>query len=430
MSNKLRPGPGVRKATLNTIPNPSSPTLRVPIIVAAALFLLFARPASAQERADSTRRSDDRLETSFKIYPSPIWGKTAGFSAGVGYEIDNLFYRDSRILATAKPGQHLGRYTLTYFAGDAFKAPLYGLANVYYETTGHQWYYGLGPASSRDDQVAVEKHMVEAEIRGGVQPFDRRFFIQPVAKFVRLDVEGFKPERDGAVSRLSPESLENLLLSTDRLFEGMGYGVAAGIDLRDDPILSTKGLHLQGFATRYDFSEPDGLAYDQFGAFAHAFLPFRDNTLAVRAVMQLTRNEGDVDIPFFLLPSLHGRMLPGYSWDRFFGNDLLALQLEYMVPVFNVRNWAALDALLSVGAANVYDDLFDQFKPALTFDRELDSDRDSYPLRPSAAIGLQIKSFSRHDFNLRVLLGWGTEGVRVVRFGFVQDLRDIELSYR
>ena len=400
------------------------------ILLAAAVLLPIARPAAAQESADTTQRSVDRLETSWKIYPSPIWGKTAGFAAGVGYEIDNLFFPDSRILATAKPGQFLGRYTLTYFVADAFKSPVYGLANVYYETTGHQWYYGLGPGSSRDDLVAVERHMVEAEIRAGVQPFDRRFFVQPVAKFVRHDVENFELERKGAVGRLSPESLENLVLSTDRVFKGIGFGVAAGIDLRDNPIRSTKGLYLQGFATRYDFSEPSGLAYDQFGASAHAFLPFRDNTLAVRAVVELTRNEGDVDIPFFLLPSLHGRMLPGYSWNRFFGNDLFALQFEYVVPVFDVLNWAALDALLSVGAASVYDDLFDQFKPALTFDRELEPGRETYPLRPSAAIGFQIESLSRHDFNLRVLLGWGSEGVRAVRFGFVQDLRDIELSYR
>ncbi|MEX0747438.1 MAG: hypothetical protein WD275_05505 [Rhodothermales bacterium] len=400
------------------------------ILLAATAVLTLALPASAQEKSDSTRRSENRIETAFKIYPSPIWGKTAGFAAGVGYEIDNLFFPDSRILATAVPGQHLGRYTLTYFAADAFKSPVYGLANLYYETTGHQWYYGLGPASSRDDLVAVEKHMVEAEVRAGVQPFDRRFFVQPVAKYVRHDVEGFKSERSGAVGRLSAESLENLVLSTERVFEGMGYGVAAGIDLRDNPIRSTKGLYLQGFATRYDFSEPSGLLYGQFGASAHAFLPFRDNTFAIRAVMLLTRNEGEVDIPFFLLPSLHGRMLPGYSWDRFFANDLFALQLEYVVPVFDVFNWAALDAIISAGAAGVYDDLFDQFKPALSFDRELEPGRETYPLRPSAAIGFQIDSFSRHDFNLRVLLGWGTEGVRVVRFGFVQDLRDIELSYR
>lgn len=404
--------------------------LRVRILLAAAVLLPLAGSVSAQESADTTRRSDDRLETEFKIYPSPIWGKTAGFSAGVGYEIDNLFFPDSRILATAKPGQYLGRYTLTYFAADAFKSPVYGLANLYYETTGHQWYYGLGPSSSRDDLVAVEKNMVEVEIRAGVQPFDRKFFIQPVAQFVRYDVKDFQSERNGALARLSPESLENLVISTNRVFEGMGYGLAAGVDLLDNPVRPKQGLYLQGFATRYDFSEPSGLAYDQFGAFAHAFLPFRDNTVAFRAVMQITRNEGDVDIPFFLLPSLHGRLLPGYSWNRFFGNDLFALQVEYAVPVFDVLNWAALDALISLGAANVYDDLFQQFKPAVAFDRDLGRSRDTYPLRPSAAIGFRIESFSRHDFNLRVLLGWGTEGVRLVRFGFVQDLRDIELNSR
>ena len=400
-------------------------------------FLLFGvAPALADTYADTSRSENQRIETQFKVYPSPIWGRTAGFAAGVGYEIENLMLPGSRLLATAKPGQFLGRYTLTYFAADPFKAPVYGLANVYYETTGHQWYYGVGPASARGAQMIIEKHMVEAEVRLGLQPLNRRVFVQPVVKYLRHDVDGFKAYDTGATSKLSPESLSNLLSSAGMLpnstdfYEGFGYGLAAGIDLRDNPIRTGKGLLVQGFANRYDFGGVPEPAYDQYGVSAYAYVPVGTNTLALRVNTQLTSNRGEGDIPFFLLPSLHGRMLPGYSWDRFFGMDLLAVNLEYIVPLFDLYRWVAMDALVSVGAANVYDDISEQFEPSVSFDKRLEPNQETYPLRPSAAVGFQVESFTRFDLDIRVLLGWGTEGMRLVKFGFVQDLRDIELNSR
>ena len=414
-------------------------TLKTLLILAHSVLLLLAFSvglARAGTQADTTDSEDFGIETQFKVYPSPIWGRTAGFAAGVGYEVQNLMIPESRLLATAKPGQFLGRYTLTYFAADPFKAPLYGLANVYYETTGHQWYYGLGPASARSAQMAVEKHMVEAEARLGFQLLNRRIFAQPVVKYLRHDVDGFEAYDKGATAKLSAESLSNLLSaagmapnSTD-FYEGFGYGLSAGVDLRDNPIRTRKGLLVQGFANRYDFGGTPELAYDQYGLSAYAFAPVGLNTLALRVNTQLTSDQGGAVIPFFLLPSLHGRMLPGYSWDRFFGMDLFAVNVEYIVPLFDLYRWVAMDALLSLGAANVYDDISEQFEPAVSFDKRLEPGREKYPLRPSAAAGFQVESFTRFDLDIRVLVGWGTEGIRLVKFGFVQDLRDIELNSR
>ena len=384
-------------------------------------------------RDDSTEAHE--FDTSFKIYPSPIWSRTAGFSAGVGFEMDNLLMPGGRFLATVKPGQHLGRYTATYFAKDAFLDPLYGLANVYFETTGHQWFYGLGPASSPDNKVAVEKQMLEAEVRLGVQPFGRRLQIQPMIKYIHHRSVRFEDWDEGAVDRLDPESRENLLFSTGvggapETQEGIAYGAMAGIDLRDRAVRPRRGILLQVTAQRFDFSSPAGLAYDQVGIYGYGFVPVRSGTLGLRAVTLLTDQRSAVTIPFYLLPSLHGRILPGYSWDRFFGPDLFAMTLEYQLPLFNIFDVAALDWLFSVGAGNVYDDLFDQFDADLTFEDRIERGASSIPLRPSISTGFDFFTFDRRGFDVRVLLGWGTEGIRLVKFEFIHDLRDIELSKR
>lgn len=404
---------------------------RLPFLIAALVFLAGAAVA---QPADSTADQHE-FDTSFKFYPSPVWSRTAGFSAGVGFEMENLLMPGGRFLATAKPGQYLGRYTATYFAKDAFADRLYGIANVYYETTGHQWFYGLGPASSPDTKIAVEKDMLEAEVRLGFQPLGRRIQLQPLIKYIRHQSVGFKNWDEEAIARLDTESFENLRFSTgfgeaQAVQEGLAYGVMSGIDLRDQPVRPRRGLLLQGIAQRFDFSQPSGLQYDQYEFYVYGFVPFRAGTLALRAVTRLTDQRSDVTIPFYLLPSLHGRILPGYSWDRFFGPDLLAFTFEYKMPLFNVFNWAAMDALLSAGAGNVYDDLFDQFEADITFKDELKPGQDSYPMRPSISAGFDLFTLEPGGFDVRVLLGWGTEGIRLVKFGFVHDLREVELSKR
>lgn len=419
--------------------------LSVRVAVLTVLLLLGGSRAAAQPVESSTTSSRDvvrgdsteahEFDTSFKIYPSPIWSRTAGFSAGVGFEMENLLMPGGRFLATVKPGQHLGRYTATYFAKDAFLDPLYGLVNVYFETTGHQWFYGLGPASSPDNKVAIEKQMLEAEVRLGAQPFGRRVQIQPMIKYIRHRSVRFEDWDEGAVDRLDPESVENLRFSTGEgaapeTQEGIAYGMMAGIDLRDRSVRPRRGILLQATAQRFDFSSPEGLAYDQVGIYGYGFVPLGSGTLGLRAVTQLTDQRSSVTIPFYLLPSLHGRILPGYSWDRFFGPDLFAMTLEYQLPLFNLFDVAALDWLFSFGAGNVYEDLFDQFDADLTFEDNIEHGASSYPLRPSISTGFDFFTFDRTGFDVRILLGWGTEGIRLVKFEFIHDLRDIELSKR
>lgn len=389
------------------------------------LLMLVPAAAPAQVPEDAPDRSSE-VETTFRFYPAPLWSRTSGFAAGVGYEIENFPFRNTSLQATAIPGQHLGRYALSYFVGDAYEDIAYGAANLYYEATGRQWYYGMHATSSADDEIAFEKEMVEAELRLGLRPLGGRLLIQPMAAYVRHQVHGFEAFSEGAVERLSPLSTIYLFYSAGErgapdVQEGGRFGIAAAVDLRDRPARPRSGLLVQGSAQRFRSPESN-VKFDFFRADVNAFVPVGDNVIAVRLVGMNVNHLTRTRIPFYVHPRLDSHLLPGYSRDRFHGNDLLVVTAEYAMPLFQIPDFAALDALVSLGAGNVYFDLFREFKPAITFDEEVRSS-DEYPLRPSAAIGFNLQGYDVGGWEMRVLLGWGTEGVQLVRFGFVQDVR-------
>lgn len=406
------------------------------LLVQAVLILSAAAAttgtAYAQtDRPDSVASEDEppALETSFRVYPTPLWTRSTGFAAGIRYAVRNIVLPHDRVLVIAKPGQHLGRYSATYFAGDPNRHALYGLVSGYYEDGGRRWYFGIGPSSSVNNRMAVEKTRLDVEVRLGLQPFDRRAFVQPVWSYQRHDVRDYASWNQGAFVRLDGPSQERLTAAvTGAPLETNVYGLDAGIDLREGPGRRHRGALLQASARRHTFPQSGRDAFDRYEVGAHLWIAFDQQRLSLRALTRLS--DAPLTVPFYLLPILDDRLLPGYAWYRFVGNDLVAFTLEYAVPIFQFFEYAAMDAVLSAGAASVYDDISEQFESSISFEKTVTADRTAYPLRPSAAIGFELESFTEDGWSTRVLLGWSPEGIRLVRFGFVHDLQSVQRNRR
>ncbi len=406
------------------------------ILPGGLFFILLLLPAELAAQDTSADAADvHQVETSFLFYPAPIWSRTTGFSAGAGYEIENFPIPNSSLQATVKPGQHMGRYALTYALGSPYDDLIYLVPDLYYETTGRHWYYGMHTTSSRDDEVAVEKEMVKAELRLGIQPFGGMLRLQPSAAYVRHHVHGYETFSPGAVQRLSPLSQLYLFYAAGetsdapRYQEGLTVGLSGALDFRDRPARPRRGLLLEASAHRSEFRATPNIAFDRFEAYAYGYIPVRDNTFAVRVVAMNVNHKSKAPIPFYMHPTLDDRLLPGYSRNRFYGNDLLALTAEYGVTLFQMVGFAAMDALLSAGVGNVYLDMFREFEPAISFDEDPGAGP-RYPLRPSVAAGFNLQGYDTDGWSMRVLLGWGVEGVRLVRFAFVHDMRRAEIQTR
>lgn len=406
------------------------------ILLRGLLLVLFVLPSELAAQGTSADPDEGHgVDTSFMLYPAPLWSRTTGFSAGIGYEIENFLIPNSSLRATAKPGQHMGRYALTYALGNPYDDLIYLVPDLYYETAGRHWYYGMHTTSSKDDEVAVEKEMVKAELRLGIQPFRGMLRLQPSAAYIRHHVHGYESFASGAVQRLDPLSQQYLFYAAGETAdapeyqEGLAIGISGALDFRDHAARPRRGLLLQASAHRSEFRAAPNIAFDRFEASAYGYIPLRDHTLAVRVVAMNVNHKSKAIIPFYMHPTLDDRLLPGYSRNRFYGNDLLALTAEYGLTLFQVSGFAAMDALLSAGVGNVYFDMFREFEPVISLDEDPGAGP-RYPLRPSVAAGFNLQGYDTDGWSMRVLLGWGVEGVRLVRFAFVHDIRRVEVQTR
>src|SRR5690606_5474804 len=128
-----------------------------PTLIVALLLALAAshQVAAAQVELGESYVADqpDRIDSGFILYPAPLSSRTAGFAAGIGYEIRNFPFPRAEIRALAVPGQHLGRYALGLSVGNAYTDALSAWTAVYYEATGRQWYYGMNTTDRKSTRL-------------------------------------------------------------------------------------------------------------------------------------------------------------------------------------------------------------------------------------------------------------------------------------
>ena len=378
-----------------------------------------------------TSRPD--VQVGFAFYPTGLWSPTPGFGVGVGLKATHLLFPQSELLVAAFPAQHSGIYTASFYTSDPYAAPAYGLLSVRYETTGRQWFYGLGPASDSGNQIAVKQENVELEGRFGVYLKGRQILIQPLLRWRYTLSKGFDNHEPGAFDRLDQRSQQALLLAlgdpalgfsaADGQRSGFLYGLEALYDRRDRRFTTRRGVLATATARRFNESETS-LQFDRFGANLYGFVPVTEtSTLALRTFAARTINRGDAPIPFYLLPALDGSVALGFPLGRFYSNDLFLASAEYRFLLFNALNVIGLEGVVAVSAASVYDNLWDQFTPRVTLDRSLPESLERYPLRPTLGVGARLVSLYEDKVFFSGLFGFSTEGFGIVTFAFVQDLR-------
>lgn len=370
--------------------------------------------------ADTTAAPEGR----FSVLLRPIWSRTSGFGIGAAYQVDHVGGAGTRLRLSAHPNQHTGRYSVTYTTGEVRKAPLAGTFNLFYETVGRQWFYGLGPSSRESALVRVERSRREAEARLTLSPPGTAFFVQPRLRLVAHHVAGFRDHRRGAFERMDlggRQHLDDLLATPERT--GLWVGLAGGLDTRDAGARPRGGVLLQGEVSRFAPLTPDLASLVRVDIAAHGFFPVgASGVLALRGVAAVTAQGAGTPAAFFQLPTLNASLLPGYEWDRFFGNDLLSLSVEYRHLVFAGFNLAGLEALGAVHAGSVYDDLFEQFTPAVTFEHDVAARPGRYPLRPALSVGARVIALSSDAVYLQGVYALSPEGSGTSSFGFVVDL--------
>lgn len=393
-----------------------------------------ASETSRNVESDPARFTADSSDVAVNLrpYPLALWGPRAGLGLGAGLVVHNLGLDGSQWLLTAAPAWHEQVGTFSFATSDPRTAHNYALLDARLAHTDRLWFYGLGPRSSNDSQVALTATSFDARLRFGRSFARQRVLVQPHVALKQHHVTSVEDVDDGAVDALDPASQANLRAVSgdgdvlgDRQL-GIRYGLDVAYDTRDRRHGATRGVLLQATVLRHAGLLDGDLRFDQLTLDGYGFVPLgRRHRLVLRLRLDATRDRGDAPIPFFLLPSLDGQLVPGFARHRFVGSESLVSSLVYRFPLVQISDLFVLEGHAGVHAATVYDDLADQFTLDVSFDETLDAERDAVPLRPAASTGVRLGPIFRDETYVDVAVGVSPEGVSGVRLSLVRSLTSV-----
>ena len=396
------------------------------LILCLLALLLAPVPAHATAPAAAPADTTDRrVQIGFQPRLGALYSNSKGFGLGGEVTARHLVGSDTELAVMGRIQQRYGQVGASFFTGDPFRAPLFAGLIGFYTNDRVRHFYGLGPRSLRRNHVYTSMESAEAEVRLGWHPSETgRWLVQPVVRLLHHHVHAFRDRRDQAFLRLDPTSQRNLFDTVGRPTTGVTYGLEVAFDTRDRPFYSSEGALLLVTARRYDGLGDNAFRYYATSASAYGFVPLQNRqVLFGRAVLALTHPLGDTPLPFYALPVVDDQLLGAYTRFRFAGHDLLVLTLGYRVPVYTFLDWFSLDANVQVSAANAYDDLFDQFKPGLTFATDLREDGGRTALRPSLSVGADLVNLDTGRIVIGGQMGVDPEGYRFGTLRFVYGIR-------
>ena len=329
---------------------------------------------------------------------------------------------------------------MTAFTGDPHRERVYGLVSVGGSTVERRRYYGLGPNTLARNELFLSHDAADAEVRLGVYPLGTTaLVVQPSVRALYDRSGGVDAgASEIGLDALDPASREAVEVATGEGRWGLSVGLELATDLRDRPGYPGSGTFASAEARRFVSLDGSDLRLTRYAAAGTAYVPIRGRLVGVlRAVGVVTRSDdGDGDglsdpIPFFYLPVLDDRVATAFRQDRLTARDLVAGGAGVRVPLLDAFGLYGVDALLMGFVGNAYDDVFEQFKPAVSFDERVRADADGRaPLRPSVALGLSLVDLDEGRVSVGGVLGVGPGGFTVAAFQVAYDLRDARPLFR
>ena len=369
-----------------------------------------------------------------RFEPAALWSASRGFGVAGGVGIRNLGWAGSEIEVGVRLSQRFQSGSLYLYTRDPYEAPLYGLFGGYVRTSTRQRFYGLGPTSSKDDRLDLDFTSGQVETRVGWYPFGHTgLLLQPGVRLLYDKLDGFEDADSDTTTFPDLESVRHL----NRLEGKSRYGLSAGLevshDTRDRTVMTRQGMLAEASFRRFFALDGTGLRFNSAQLRVFGFQPVSGRRVVAfgRAVVALTREEDGAFLPFFYRPALDDALLPGYAGERFFGRDLVAAGAGLRFPFVDLFGRYAIDGVVTADVGGSYDDIADQFKPAVAFDAPAEADADGrVPLRPSLGVGFNLVNVDREQAVLGALVGLSPEGVVLTSLHVVYDFRDLLPLFR
>lgn len=351
-----------------------------------------------------------------RLYPTDVWGPRSGIGVGVGLVGHQLLKPDDLWLLTAAPARFEQVGTLSFTSANPRRARRLFQVRIRGLHSDRGW---IGP-------WALERSALHARLQAGQVFFGRRLLVQPHLTLVHNTVTGVQ-ERSG-ISRPSQPAVGPVPSPREKSHTGVRAGVDLRLDLRDRPLITTRGLMLQGTFDRYVPVDGARLRFDQFDLDAYGYVPLGGfHRLAIRGALTLTSQRDEARVPIYMLPTLGASTIPGWARAQFVGPDRLVGSLLYRFPLYRLEQVALLEGHLGVHLGSVYQDVGDQFRPAVRFDEV--EEPGAPPLRPAASIGVRAAMPFRHRSTIDLAVGVSPDGVSAAQITVVRRLQALRFPH-
>lgn len=408
-----------------------------PAAAALALALLAAGAAHAQdtpispadppmeteEPAEATDTLDAEVSVSPVLFAPVFWSPSAGFGLGLGANVSNLGRPGASLLVQVAPAQYRGSYGAWYQTRPPYGPGPSLFGGAFYEADGRYTTFGLGPTSDRDDEVALDRRLMEVEARASVGLGDRgRLRPQGWARWQTHRIRRARDLEDGARSRLDPVSAAAVDASVGADPSVFTVGADLIYDTRANLYNPPNGVLLQAGVMQHLRTGGRFDGYNQRQLGASVYVPLTDDmTASLRAYV--VDSDAPATTPLVVLPILDGDIGPGMARHRFTAPDFAFVSLDVTRPIFDLFGFFAMDAVATVAAFNAYDDIARDFSPAFSFDRTFAATTDRVPLRPAAAFGLRFHSGYLESTLLNLSVHASADGFGLATFGITTDAR-------
>ena len=416
--------------TTDAPPSAAAPSGTAPATPSGTAPAGRAAPAAGGGREPS----GSAVEVRPRFAPSALYSRDYGLGIGVGLGVRNLVAAGTDATADVRLQRHYQGAEVAFETGDRYARRLSALVAVGGFTTDRRFYAGVGPAP-RGPALDLSHDAVRAEV--GV----RAYPLGSTAIRVQPSVEVRADHSDGVARGL----LGGLDAASQRAVDrargrrtGAWLGLEVGTDLRDRPGRPHRGLLAAVAHRRFAAFDGSDLTLAQTTASAAGYLPLGSRATAVLHGVGVTTRSGDADgdgrpdaVPFVYLPTLDDDLATPFRQNRLTGRDVLAVGAGVRATVADLYGLYGVDLLVMGTLGNAYDDVFDQFRPAVSLgaDGVLDGDGRA-ALRPGLALGLGLADLDDGRAVLAAQVGVGPGGVTLATLRVAYDLAARRRAFR
>jgi outer membrane protein assembly factor BamA len=297
---------------------------------------------------------DGRAFERFLNPPEGVYPKIAtvtsgsGFSLGAAYRRPRLFSKQIDFSTFAS-----GSFKKYWMIDGRLAMPRLAGGRAFVELSGQRYefpqedFFGLGPASRRDDHTTYNLASSTVGVTGGVRPTPWLLLSNSIERLTPRIGHGQNPESPSVEELFDVSQIPGFTEQPDFI----RYALAAEVNNRTPSANPRKGGRYYFGYQHFDDRDLGRYTFRRFDTEVQHYIPFLNErrVIALRALTSISDAGSGREVPFYFQRTLGGDGdLRGFRKFRFRDDNMILLQAEYRWEIFT-----ALDGAIFYDAGKV-----------------------------------------------------------------------------